>query len=137
MRKLILAIFILILYSCVDKVIEEIPIHSIYYNDARFIDETRIDFNISYNIPSEYFKEDNFYIISWNKIGSKGTWNGFLTDTLILKSGNIELINDLSKIKPVPTTNDTVMFHFSLERKLSFRKTIQITRTQVIYFYPN
>ena len=137
MKKLLLAFFVLLLFSCSDKVNDDYSVYSIDYKGGRFIDQNRIAFNINYNIPPAYFKENYFYILSWNKIGSKGKWNGFIADSLKVKSGTIELISDLSLIKSDLTSKDTLMFMFSLERKESDHKTIQIKKSQVIYFSTN
>lgn len=137
MKKLLLAFFVLLIYSCSDTIPEENSAYSINYKGGKILDKNRIAFDINYNIPSSDFKEYHFYILSWNKIGSKGLWNGFVADSLKLKSGNMELISDLSLIKPNLTNKDTIIFIFSLERKESNHKTTQITKSQAVYFTPD
>lgn len=134
MKKLLAFLIVSLLVSCADSEIDDQSSYFINYAGYRFINNSKIAFDITYNIPSGDFKKDTFFIISWNKIGSKSTWNGFLTDTLTSMSGNAEEIVDLAKIKSSFTASDTLMFHFSLESRKSEFKTIQIKKSSVILF---
>lgn len=134
MRKLLALLVISLLASCANSEIDDQSSYFIDYAGYRFINNSKIAFDLTYNIPSGDFKKDTFFIISWNKIGSKSIWNGFLTDTLTSISGNAEEIVDLAKIKSNITANDTLMFHFSLESRESEFKTVQITKSSVIIF---
>ena len=134
MRILFVIIFIVLFSGCSKSTLDVKSNYFIDFEKVNVINNNQIAFYLNYNIPSSYFEENQFFILSWNKIGGKGDWNGFISDTIITQSGKAEKILDLYKINPDLKKGDTLEFFFSLERKESEFSTVQITKSSRIIF---